>query len=159
MSATGGIVFTPDKLVEAKKDFRGVIIDAEYALEPFGFKGAPGIERRTQLAIKIRTDVYEKDQLEWFPPSDKKMTKWAYLIEALAETGAMKDVVVKGESDEERMQSFTKSLIGMEFRWLEKTGLPSIAKGKELELLIPVEYYGKKEVSPVTEIKEESVEL
>lgn len=156
---SSGVVFTPDKLVDAKKDFRGYIVDAEYALEPFGFKGAPGIERREQLAIKVRTDVYEKDQMEWYPPSDKKLTKWAYFLEAMAGCGALRDVVVKGETDEERMQSFTKSLIGMEFRWMEKTGLPSIAKNRELELLVPVEYYGKKEISPVREIKEEQVEL
>lgn len=72
---TTPIAFTPDKLVDAKKDFRGIIIDAEYALEPFGFKGRADIERRMQMAIKIRTEEYEKDQLEWFPPSDKKLTK------------------------------------------------------------------------------------
>lgn len=153
------IAFSPDKLVEAKKDFRGFIVDAEYALEPFGFKGRPDIERRPQMAIKIRTEEYEKDQLEWFPPSNKQLTKWAYLIAALAETGAMRDIVVKGETDEERMQSFTKSLIGMECRFVEKTGLESIAKGRKLELILPTEYYGKKDVSPVTDIKEESVEL
>jgi len=156
---SSGIVFSPDKLSEAKKDFRGVIVEAEYGLEPFGYKGKVDIQRREQLAVKIRTDAYEKDQLEWFPPSDKKLTKWAYLIEALANTGALRDVVIKGESDEERMQSFAKSLVGMEFRFMEKTGLPSITKGRELEIILPVEYHGKKEVSPVTEIREEEVEL
>jgi len=153
------IAFSPDKLVEAKKDFRGTIVDAEYGVEPFGLKGRPDIARREQLAIKIRTDAYEKDQYEWYPPSDKKLTKWAYFIEALAQCGALKDIVVKGETDEERMQSFARSLIGMEFRFVEKTGLQSIARGKELEIILPVEYYGKKEVSPVKEIREESVEL
>jgi len=153
------VAFAPDKLVNAVKDFRGVIVDAQYGLEPFGFKGKVGIERREQLAIKIRTDAYEKEQIEWFPPSDKKLTKWAYMIEALASNGALRDVVVKGETNEERMQSFAKSLVGMEFRWLERTGLDSIAKGKKIDLLVPVEYYGRKEISPVTEIKEEEVKL
>ena len=182
------VAFSPDKLVEAKKDFRGTIIDAEYALEPFGFKGSADIVvRRPQMAIKIRTDEYDKDQLEWYPPSDKKLTKpvesactfafsqlrcaqptpvsrfagvkWAYLIEAMASTGALRDVVVKGETDEERMQSFTKSLIGMDMRFVEKVGLESIAKGRKLELILPAEYYGKKDISPVTEVREETVEL
>lgn len=74
-------------------------------------------------------------------------------------TGAIRDVVVKGETDEERMQSFAKSLIGMEFRWIEKTNLDSIAKDRTLELLLPEEYFGRKDISPVTAIKEESVEL
>jgi hypothetical protein len=153
------VAFAPDKLVDAIKDFRGVIVDAQYGMEPFGFKGNVAIERREQMAIKIRTEAYEKDQIEWFPPSDKKLTKWAYLIEALASTGALRDVIVKGETDEERMQSFAKSLVGMEFRWLERSGLDSIAKNKKIDLLVPVEYYGKKEISPITEIKEEEVKL
>lgn len=153
------VVFSPDKLLDAKRDFRGTVVDAEYGFEPFGFKGKEGLVRREQMAVKIRTDVYEKDQMEWYPPSDKKLTKWSYLIEALADTGALRDIVVKGETDEERIQSFAKSLIGMEFRWMEKMSLPSIAKGKEVDLLVPVEYYGKKEVSPITEIKEEQVTL
>lgn len=156
---SSGIAFSPDKLVDAKRDFKGFIVDAEYGLEPFGFKGKAEFESKEQLAIKIRTEAYEKDQIGWFPPSDKRLTKWSYLIEALAETGALRDMVVKGETDEERMQSFAKSLIGMDFHWVEKMGLPCIAKGKTLDIILPTEYYGRKDVSPVTEIKEESVEL
>lgn len=70
------IAFKQEELKEAKKDFVGQIIDTDYAMEPFGIAGAPGIRRTGPvLAIKIRTDAYEKDQFEWYPPSDKKKTK------------------------------------------------------------------------------------
>ncbi|MCD6148437.1 hypothetical protein J7J18_03635 [bacterium] len=153
------IAFKPEELKEAKKDFVGQIVAAEYGEAPLGMEGRPDIPRRKQLAIQIRTDEYEKDQFEWYPPSDKKLTKWAYFIEALAKTGALKDIRIEGSTDDERMQSFAKSLVGMKFRFVEYTDLPVIVKGKTIECILPEEYYGKSEVPKETEVKTEKVEL
>jgi len=153
------VAFSPDELKDAVKDFVGTIVDADYGIEPLGIKGRADIKRREQLCIQIRTDAYEKDQFEWVAPSNKKKTKWAYFIEALAKTGALRDIEISGDTDEERMKSFANSLIGMKFRWMQIQGLESIAKGREIEMLLPEEYYGREEVSPVTEIAEEEIEL
>ena len=153
------IAFEPDKLKDAKKDFVGQIVDAEYAENPLGMEGRPDIARRAQLAIQITTDEYEKDQFEWYPPTDKKLTKWAYFLEALAKCGAMKDVDVKGKTDAERMASFAKSLIGMKFRFVEYTNLPCIVREKTLEIILPEEYKGKAPVEDVGAIREEVPEL
>lgn len=150
-------VFEPSELKEAKKDFRGVIDGAEFSETPFGIKGAPSIKAQAKLGIRIDTPEYDKPQYEWYVPSDKKLTKWAYLLEALSKTGALRDIEVKGETDEERMKSFAAGLVGMEFRFIEYSALESIVKGKRLEAILPETYYGKKEIKPL-EIREEKVE-
>jgi len=136
------IAFKPDELKDIKKEFRGVVVKAEYVENP-RFKGY-------QLHVEISTDAYELNQHEWYPPSNKKLTKWAYFIDALAECGALRHIEVKGETDEERMKSFAESLLGMEFDWVEYGELPTIAK-KNIEVLLPVAYYGKKEIKPIRE--------
>ena len=146
-----GIAFTPEDLVSAKKDFRGVIVVSTYEKN----KKFTGM----QLHIEMQTEVYDKNQHEWLAPSDKLKTKWAHFIEALSKCGALKDTNFEGEDPEERMNNFAKSLLGMQFRFVEYTDLPSIAKNKntgkfEIELIIPVEYLGKAEIG---EIKEETV--
>lgn len=153
-----GVVFKPEELKEAIKEFRGVIVDADYGDTPFGLQGRPDIERRKQLAIKIVSDEYDKPQYEWYVPTNRKKTKWAYFIEALAKTGALKDVVITGSTDEERIMSFAKSLIGMEFYWVEQE-VELLVKGKTTTVLLPEVYYGKKQIEPVSEIKTEKVEL
>jgi len=154
-----GVVFKPEELKDAVKDFKGQIVDADYGTEPFGLKGAPEIEAREQLCLKVETPDYEKVQYIWLPPSDKKLTKWAYFIEALSRCGALRDVEIKGKTPEERIISFGKSLIEMKGRFIEYRNLPSIARRKEgLRVTVMEEYYGKEEVVP-REIREERVEL
>lgn len=145
------IAFKTEEFGEALKDFVGQIVATDYALEPFEMKGAPEITRKGKvLCIQVRTDVYDKDQYEWYPPSRVKKTKpvlepsrrrvttlflgfkehpaseqlsgvkWAYLIEALNAVGAMKDIAIGGANDDERMTSFAKSMLGMKFRWQEQ---------------------------------------
>lgn len=181
------VVFKPDELKDATKDFEGQVIDAEYGENPFGFEGREDIERRAQLAIKIRTEEYEKEQFEWYPPSDKKLTKsaqavvtpkgvvkrvclneggntdgvgwadWAYFIKAMQKCGALKDTVVKGKTDDERMTSFAKSLIGMNFRFVEYTNLPCIVQDKTLRIILPEEYKGRTAVEETGEVRSEEV--
>jgi len=153
------VAFSPDEFKEAAKQFRGVIVKAEYGENPFGFEGRPDIPRMPQLAIAIETPDYDKLQYEWYRPTNVRKTKWSYFIDALTKTGAMKDIVIKGSSDEERLKSFAESLVGMEFDWTQYTDLEIIVKGRTIELLLPDKYYGKKEVKPIEEIREEKVEL
>lgn len=155
------IAFKPEDFRPYKKEFRGVIVAAEYSEEPFGIKGAPEVEAAQvqrygrpvkKLGIKIITEQYEKPQYEWLIPSNKMNTRWHWFIEALYKTGAMRDVKIEGVTDEEKMQSFAKSLIGMEFYWVEETR--KALGGRETDVLLPVAYFGKKKVGEeVTEVK------
>lgn len=202
------IAFKTEEFGEALKDFVGQIVDVDYALEPFGMKGAPEITRKTKvLAIQIRTPEYDKDQYEWYPPSRVKKTKpvsicfvfrvrirdistwvgsylrsrtggllsvtqsypsgfptgvkWAYFIEALNATGAMREVSIAGANDEERMQSMAKSLLGMEFRFqeVECESLVKLKGGepKTFNLLTPVEYLGKKAIEAAPEVRQATI--
>ena len=156
------IAFKQEEFGEALKDFIGQIVDTEYSLTPFGFKGAPEIKRAGKvLAIMIRTGTYEKEQFEWYPPSRVKKTKWAYLIEALNAVGAMKDVSVAGATDDERMTGFGKSLLGMKFRWQEKE-FESLVKEKGggqkvFNLIVPIEYLGKAPIDAKAEVKQATI--
>lgn len=157
-----GIAFAPEEFGEALKDFEGQIVAVDYADEPFGMKGAPGIQRTGKvLCTKIRTDAYEKDQFEWYPPSNVKKTKWAYFIEALNETGAMRDVDTAGKTGDEQMQSFAKSLLGMKFRYQERE-CESLVKEKggaqkKFNLLVPVEYLGKAAIEEAPRVRQTTV--
>ena len=154
MSAPGGIAFKPSDFKPYKKEFRGVIVDAEYSEAPFGIRGAPDIEEKQmqryggpvkKLGIRIRTEQYEKDQYEWFIPSNKINTRWYWFIEALDRCGALRDIKIEGLTDEERMQSFAKSLVGMEFYWVEEER--EALGGRKTDVLLPIAYFGKKEIS------------
>jgi len=142
-----GIAFKTEEFGDALKDFTGQIVAVDYAEEPFGMKGAPGIRRAGKvLCIRIRTEAYEKEQFEWYPPSRVNKTKWAYLIEALNETGAMKDVSMSGVNDDERMKSFANSLLGMRFRFQEQERESLVKEAgvtKKFNITLPVEYLGR----------------
>ena len=156
------IAFKPEEATDALKEFVGQIVGTDYSEEPFGMKGAPGIKRTGKvLCIQIRTDAYEKLQLEWYPPSRVKKTKWLYFIEALNTTGAMRDISIAGKDDEERMQSLAKSLLGMTFRFEEQEfeSLVRVKGGdfKKFTMLVPVEYLGKKPIEPVPEVRQATI--
>jgi len=146
------IGFRIEDMREVKKAFRGVIVGAEYGEEPFGMKGRPDIPRRKQLCIKIYTPDYIKPQYEWYVPSNKKKTKWAYLIEGLQNTGALMDMVIVGDTAEEKVRSFADQLIGMEFDWEERE--VEIIARKTTDCLIPVVYYGRKSKEEVEKLRE-----
>jgi hypothetical protein len=158
----GGIAFKPEEATEALKEYVGQIVGVDYSEEPFGMKGAPDIKRTGKvLAVKIKAEEYEKYQYEWYTPSKVKKTKWLYFIEALNATGAMRDVVIAGADDEERVKNFAQSLLGMVFRWEEQEceSLVQVKGGgyKKFSLLLPVEYFGKKPIEAEAEVKEVSV--
>jgi hypothetical protein len=154
-----GIAFKPEEATEALKEYVGQIVATDYSEEPFGFKGAPDIKRKGKvLGIKIRTEEYEKEQFEWYPPSKVKKTKWIYFIEALNQVGAMKDVSIAGTNDDERMQSFARSLLGMTFKWEEREceSMVKVRGGgvKKFDVSLPVEYLGKKPIEAPAEVKQ-----
>lgn len=152
------IAFSPDEFSDVSKEFTGVVSDADYGLEPLGIKGRPDIERREQLCVAIDTPDYEKRQYEWYAPTSHKKTKYAHFIEALATTGALRDADTSGETDEERMHNFVKSLIGMEFHWIQ-IEIEIMGGQRKTNVIIPDNYLGRKEVTPITEITTEEVEL
>ncbi len=145
-------------------------------MSPLGMEGRADIEQRAQLCIQIRTEAYERDQYEldladldpiafgwsgykWFAPSKVKLTKWLYFLEAMNKTGALKDTVSTGKNAAEKMKNFAKSLIGMNFRWLERMNLESAGSTPLKRLLLPEEYLGKVEVQKTEEIETEEVVL
>ena len=145
--------------MEATKDFEGYIYDAEYGMNPLGMTGRADIEQRKQLCIQIRTETYEKDQFEWFAPSNVQLTKWHYFLTGMRKTGALKDTESSGKTPDEKMANFAKSLIGMNFRWLERTKLESAGSTPLSRLLLPEEYLGKVEVVKAEEIESEQIKL
>lgn len=145
------VAFSPTEFSEAIKEFRGVIVDVDFSEEPFGIKGAPDIDRKgPQLCLKIQTDQYEKPQYAWYPPNNKKGTKWWYFIQALEKSGAMADIRIEGSTDEERIKSFMESLIGMEFYWQEKE-VEILGGRRKARVILPVVYYGKKQIGRIEE--------
>ena len=153
------IAFTPDEGVDATKDFVGYIVDAEYGEDPLGMMGKVEFERRAQLAIQIRTDEYEKDQYEWYAPSKVNKTKWMYLLGAMNTCGALKETDSSGKNAAEKMASFAKSIVGMNFRWLEHGNLESAGQNPIARLLLPSEYLGKVEIEEPVEIESEEVTI
>lgn len=156
------IAFKTEEFGEALKDFVGQIVATDYALEPFGMKGAPDISRKEKvLAIQIQTEAYDKPQYEWYPPTRVKKTKWQYLIEALNQVGAMKDISIAGANDEERMKSFAQSLLGMTFRFQEQEceSMVKLKGGgqKKFNLIIPVEYLGKKPIEAAATVRQATI--
>lgn len=121
--------------------------------------GRADIEQRAQLAIQIRTEAYEKDQYEWYAPSKVKLTKWYYFLVAMNANGALKETDSKGKTAQEKMTNFAKSLIGMNFRWLERANLESAGSTPLKRLLLPETYLGKVEVQKAEEIETEEVSL
>lgn len=142
------IAFKPEEAIDATKEFTGQIVGVDYSEEPFGMKGAADIQRRGKvLGVMIQTEAYSKPQYEWYPPSKVKKTKWVYFIEALYTTGAIKDITIAGKTDDERVNSLAKSLLGMNFKFMDvvKDSLVREKGGaaKTFGLTLPVEYHGK----------------
>lgn len=163
IDVSSGIAFKPEEATDALKEFIGQIVATDYSEEPFGMKGAPGIERKGKVfAVMIKTSTYDKPQYEWYPPSRVKKTKWFYLVEALNQIGAMKDIAIGGANDEERMKNFAKSMLGMTFRFEEQAceSLVQVKGGggaKVFNLLVPVEYLGKKPIEKEPEVKQTTI--
>ena len=153
------VAFSPDEFKEYSIEFTGVIVRAEFGTpwtiegSPFGEAGGP----RVRIEIMPIDQPYE-NMFEWYPPSDKKPSKWMHFIEALYRTGAQKDLDTKGLTVKEKLENFCKSLVGMKFNWVRYEKL-QFGGGKQGRLLVPIEYYGKVDVSTVKkeEIKTEDM--
>ncbi|MEM1891128.1 MAG: hypothetical protein QXI45_01875 [Thermofilaceae archaeon] len=154
------VAWRPDEFKELVREFRGRIVRAEWGSASPSSKHynawvfppeAPEDIRQRQAergALAMRVEIMPIDQpwnnvYEWYTISDVRLSKWYYFIDALHRTGA--PINTSGNTDEERLNSFCKSLIGMEFKWQE-FDLPTIGGKIIKRLLLPVEYYGKFEV-------------
>lgn len=159
-----GIAFKPEEARDVLKQYSGQIVAIDYSEKPFGFEGAPEIVRKGKVfGIQIKTAEYEKPQYEWYTPSKVRKTKWVYLIEALVQCGAMRDIVVVGTDDESRMITFGQSMLGMKFNWEEKE-CESLVREKggalrKFSLLLPVEYLGKLPIEVDAAVKEATIGL
>ncbi len=156
------IAFKPEDARDSIKEYTGQIIGTDYSEKPFGMEGAADIKRQGKvLCLKIKANEYEKEQFEWYPPSKVKKTKWLALIEALIQTGAMKDINPSGATDEERMKNFAQSLLGMKFKFEEKE-FESLVKEKggaqkKYSVLVPVEYLGKHPIEVPASVQQTTI--
>jgi len=153
------VAFSTTEGVDATKDFIGVIVDAEYGLDPLGMVGKAEFEKKAQLAIQIRTEAYEKDQYEWYAPTNVNKTKWMYFVTALQKCGAIKDIAHTGKTVAEQMMSFASSLKGMKFRFLEQGNLESAGQQPIKRLLLPEQYFGRVEIPQPVKVESEEVKL
>jgi hypothetical protein len=112
--------------------------------------------RLLNSGIPVVVEYWSRNK--WYPPSKVKKTKWIYFIEALNQVGAMKDVSIAGTNDDERMQSFARSLLGMTFKWEEREceSMVKVRGGgvKKFDVSLPVEYLGKKPIEAPAEVKQ-----
>lgn len=157
-----GIAFKPEEARDSIKEYTGQIVATDYSEKPFGMEGAAEIKRTGKvLCLKIKANEYEKEQFEWYPPSKVKKTKWLFLIEALIQTGAMKDINPAGATDDERMKNFGQSLLGMKFKWEEKEceSLVKLKGGeqKKFDVLLPIEYLGKSAIEAPQQVKQTTI--
>ena len=155
------IAFKPEDARDSIKEYTGQIIGTDYSEKPFGMEGAADIKRQGKvLCLKIKANEYEKEQFEWYPPSKVKKTKWLALIEALIQTGAMKDINPSGATDEERMKNFAQSLLGMKFKFEEKE-FDSLVLVKNVpkrySVLVPVEYLGKSPIEVPAQVQQTTI--
>jgi hypothetical protein len=155
------VAFTPEEFVEPRREFRGRIVRAEWGCADKESKyynewvfptQAPADIRERQAerqAYALRIEIMPIDRpwnniYEWYSLSQVRLSKWDYFIRALTATKA--EIDTKGNTVEERLNNFCKSLVGMEFKWVESTDLPTLGGRTIRRLLLPTEYYGKTEV-------------
>ncbi|MEM4167683.1 MAG: hypothetical protein QXW98_04510 [Candidatus Caldarchaeum sp.] len=162
------IPFMASGFREARREFRGRIVRAEWgSADPsnprynkwvFPEEAPEEIRQRQKerQATAIRVEIMPVDQdwnnlFEWYTISDIRLSKWYYFIDSLAKTKAPTNTA--GNTDEERLDNFTKSLVGMEFKWSDYENLPTAGRAVIKRLLLPVEYYGKFDVGQPETVK------
>lgn len=137
-------------------EFTGTIVRAEFNTE---WSNSDRFEGTPQLRIEIETPDYEQNQYAWYPPSDKKGTKWSVFRKALQETGAWKDLEIKGATDVEKLHSLAKSLVGMTFTFEKHMNFPGWGGRIIKNITIPVKYHGRTKLTRPEEVETEKVGL
>jgi len=162
------VAWKPEEFEEPRREFRGRIVRAEWGSADPNSKHynawvfppeAPEDIRERQAerqAYAIRVEIAPIDRpwnniFEWYGLSQYRLTKWFYWIQALNSLKVPFDA--SGNTVEERLTNFCKSIVGMEFRWLEYNDLPTVGKRTIKRLLLPVEYFGKFEIGEVERIQ------
>ena len=144
-------IFDVSKAVETTKEFRGVIVRAEYGETVLGFEGKPEFGGRKQLGIEISTQEYEKPPYEWYATPVTRMrksTKWFYFMQALTAAGILRELNLQGKSNDEQLTNFAASLVGIDAFWVEKANLQGIVRPID-RLLMPEKYFGRVDVSQI----------
>jgi hypothetical protein len=162
------VAWRPEEFEEPRREFRGRIVRAEWgSADPqskyfnqwvFPPEAPPDVRERQveRQAYSIRIEIMPVDKswnniYEWYGLSRIRLSKWWYWIQALSSLKV--PINVDGNTLEERLDNFCRSLVGMEFKWLEHNDLPTVGKKAIKRLLLPVEYYGKFEVQEPERIK------
>ena len=162
------VPFSLDEFVEAKREFRGRIVRAEWGTadpndqhyNPWVFpENAPEDIRERQRergAIAIRIEIMPIDQpwdniYEWYSVSSSRLSKWYYFMDALLRLRIPFETT--GNTVPEKLDSFCRSLVGVEAKWSDHTDLPTVGGRVIKRLLLPVEYYGKFEVGGMERVR------
>jgi len=160
------VAWEPEEFTEAKREFRGRIIRAEWGSADPNSKyynewvfppEAPEEIRQRQAerqAVAVRIEIMPIDKAwenmyEWYTVTNVRLSKWWYLIDALKRLKVPFDN--SGNTVPDRLTNFCKSLVGMEFKWEDHENLPTPGRRAIQRLLLPTEYYGKFEVSEKVE--------
>jgi hypothetical protein len=162
------VAFKPEEFEEPRREFRGRVLRAEWGCadpsnpyyNPWVFPPeAPEDVRERQAerqAYAMRVEIMPIDKpwnnlYEWYTISKYRQSKWWYLIQALSSLKV--PIEAEGNTLEERLNNFCKSLVGCEFQWLEHTDLPTVGRRLIKRLLLPVQYFGKFEVAEPERIR------
>jgi hypothetical protein len=162
------VAWRTDEFREPKREFRGRIVRAEWGSANPDSKHynawvfppeAPEDIRERQAErgmLALRVELMPIDQpwqnlYEWYTITDVRLSKWFYLLDSLTKLKA--PINTTGNTVIERLDNFCKSLLGMEFKWVEHTDLPTLGGRTIKRLLLPVEYYGKTEVTQPTKVE------
>jgi hypothetical protein len=145
---------------EAGRDFVGIVVKADY---PYRDENSKFEGEQMRILVRAEEPPYEKLQPIWLPPADSKGTKFQLWRDSLIKNcpQAWREILPKiqqaGPSTTAQIQAFLQGLIGMRFRFVDKT-FPRPGRSKEMmnPFLVPVEFRGKGEVS---EIQEEKIQL
>ena len=154
-------VFDVTKAVESTKEFRGVIVRAEWGESVLGFEGKPEFGGRKQVGIEISTTEYEKPQYEWYASPETRMrknTKWFYLMQALTVSGILKELNLSGKTSEDQLNNFAASLVGIDAFWEERANLPGIVRPID-RLLLPTKFFGRADVTKLQQTTVETVKV
>lgn len=160
------VAWRPEEFTEARREFRGRIIRAEWGTPEGKYKNdwvfppnAPEDIRQRQVergAVAVRIEIMPIDKsweniYEWYTVTDIRLSKWFYFIDSLNRTKT--PYSFEGNTVAERLSNFCKSLVGMEFKWEDHENLPTVGRNPIKRLLLPTEYYGKFEVGEIEKVE------
>jgi hypothetical protein len=138
-------------------EYTGVVVRAEFNTP---WANSEKFEGTVNLRLELQVLEPEgwENQYIWVPPSDKKGTKWSIFRDCLKKTGAWKDLNITGNTDEERMASLCRNIIGMVFHVEKHANYPGWGGRLLKQVNLITKYLGKQLVAPKAPVETEKIE-